>query len=55
LGYANHVVHSGASGCETSTHYVSFSGGTGMDITKSTLEHVTPKLCFCILWYLWVM
>jgi hypothetical protein len=35
-------------GCETSTHYISHSGGTGTDSTKSAPGHVTPNMCFCI-------
>jgi hypothetical protein len=33
---------------ETSTHYFSCSGGTGMDFMKSASEDVTANLCFCI-------
>jgi hypothetical protein len=33
-----------------STHYFSCSGGTGTDLIKSTSEHVTLKLYFCIWW-----
>jgi hypothetical protein len=28
------------------THYLSCSGGTGPDSTKSTIGHVTPNLFF---------
>jgi hypothetical protein len=41
-------------GSEMSTHYSSCSGGLGADPTKSTMRHVTPNLCFCILYILWV-
>jgi hypothetical protein len=41
-------------GSEMSTHYFSCSGGLGADPTKSTMRHVTPNLCFCILYILWV-
>jgi hypothetical protein len=34
-----HVVHFGASVCETSTHYLSYSGRTCIDSTKSALGH----------------
>jgi hypothetical protein len=34
------------SGCETSMHRFSCSGGTGRDSTKRTLGHVTLNLCF---------
>jgi hypothetical protein len=30
--------------------YFTFSGGTGIDSTKSALGHVMPNLCFCIRW-----
>jgi hypothetical protein len=37
VGLAGHVMHSGAFGPWTSTHYFSYSGGTGTDSTKSAL------------------
>jgi hypothetical protein len=48
VGSAHHVVHSCASVREKSMHYFSCSGGTGTDLTKSALEHVTLNLCFCM-------
>jgi hypothetical protein len=54
LGSSVHVVDSGVSGCETSMHYFSCSGGTGTDSTKIEPGHVTPNLCFCIWWDLLV-
>jgi hypothetical protein len=39
-------------GCETSTHYFPFSGGTGTDSTKNVPGHVTLNLYFCFRWYL---
>jgi hypothetical protein len=54
VGCASHIMHSGASGHEMSTHYFSCLGGTGTGMTNSSLENVTPKLCFCIWWDLWV-
>jgi hypothetical protein len=35
-------------GHEASMHYFSFSGGTGIDSTKTALGHVTLNLCFYI-------
>jgi hypothetical protein len=54
VGYAGHVVHSGASRHETSTHNFSYLGGDDTDFIKSAPGHVTPNLCFCIQWELWV-
>jgi hypothetical protein len=54
LGYVGHVVHSDVFMCKKSTHYFSCSGGTGTNSTKSVSEHVTPNLCFCIWWDLWI-
>jgi hypothetical protein len=48
VGTARHVVHSGESGCEISTHYISCSGRTGTDSTKSASVLLTLNLCFCI-------
>jgi hypothetical protein len=50
VGSVGLIVHSHASGRETSTHYFSCSCGTVADSIKSTLEHVPPNLCFCLLW-----
>jgi hypothetical protein len=35
---------------ETSMHYFSCSGGTGMVFIKSAPGHVTPNFNFCIRW-----
>jgi hypothetical protein len=43
-----HVMRSGASGCEMSMHYFSFSGGPSVGPTRSTSEHVIVNLYFCI-------
>jgi hypothetical protein len=45
-----HVVHSGGSGCKTSTQYVSCSAETGTDSTKSALVQVAPNLGFYNWW-----
>jgi hypothetical protein len=50
VGSAGHVVQSDVSAGKRSMHYFSYSCGTGMDFTKSAPGHVTPKLCFCILY-----
>jgi hypothetical protein len=53
VGY---VVHSGGSGArDMITLFFILSGGTGMDLTKSTPGLVTSNLCLCIRWNLWVM
>jgi hypothetical protein len=41
-----HVVHSSASGYETSMYYSSCSGGPAVVSMKSTSGHVTPNLFF---------
>jgi hypothetical protein len=35
-------------------HYFSCSGGPGTVSIKSAPGHITPNMCFCILWDLWV-
>jgi hypothetical protein len=37
-------------GCEMSTHYFTYSGGSGTYSTKSVLGHITLNLCFCVWW-----
>jgi hypothetical protein len=54
VGCVGHVMHSVRPRWKTSTHYFSCSCGTGIDSRKSAPEHVTPNLCFCIRWDLWV-
>jgi hypothetical protein len=41
-------------GHEMSTHYFSWSGGTGAGSTKSASGHVMLNLCFCIRRDMWV-
>jgi hypothetical protein len=55
VGSAGHVVHSSLSGARNVIALFFMQGGTGTDSTKSALGHVTPNLCFCIRWDLWVM
>jgi hypothetical protein len=54
VGSAGHIVHSHASGHEISMHYFLCSCGPYVVSIKSTPGHVTPNLCFCIRWNLWV-
>jgi hypothetical protein len=49
VGYAGHVVHSDASGARNVDAFSS-SGGPGAVYIKCAPGHVTPNLCFCILW-----
>jgi hypothetical protein len=48
VGYVGHVVHSVRLGIETSLHYFSCLGGTGVVSIKSAQRHVTLNLCVCI-------
>jgi hypothetical protein len=54
VGYAGHVVHSSASGLRNVIALFFMLGGTGTDLTKRAPRYVTPNLCFCIQWDLWV-
>jgi hypothetical protein len=47
-GSTGHVVHSGVSGHEMSMHYLSCSGRTSTDSTKSPPGHVTLNMCIFI-------
>jgi hypothetical protein len=49
LGYAGHVVHSGASGAQNVDAFSSFGGHRVVSIKKAA-GHVMPNLCFCSLW-----
>jgi hypothetical protein len=51
MGY---VVHSDAPGARNGNALFSYSGGTGIDMTKSAPGHITLNLCFCIRLDLWV-
>jgi hypothetical protein len=53
VGYAGHVVHSGASGAR-SVDAFSSSGGPGVVSITSVLGHLTPNLCFHVRLDLWV-
>jgi hypothetical protein len=48
VGSAGDVVHSSTSGVQNIDTLFFLLGRTGMDSTKSVLEHITPNLCFCI-------
>jgi hypothetical protein len=48
MGSVGKVVHSVRPGCESSMHYFSCSGGTGLDSRKSATGHVMLELRFCI-------
>jgi hypothetical protein len=50
VGFVGHVVYSGASGHKMSMHYFTCSGGLDAVSIRSVPRHVTPNLCFCILW-----
>jgi hypothetical protein len=50
MGSTDHVLWSGSSGGETSTHYFSRSGGPGADPTETVRGHVMLSMCFCIWW-----
>jgi hypothetical protein len=49
-----HVVHSSVSKTRNSNALFSCSGRLGVVSIKSESGDVTPNLCFCIRWDLWV-
>jgi hypothetical protein len=49
MGYAGHIMYSGASGRDMSTNYFSCSGGPGVVSIKCVLGHIMLNLCICIL------
>jgi hypothetical protein len=49
VGYAGHVVRSGASGARNVDAF-SCSGGPDVVYIKSAPGHVTPNLCFYNMW-----
>jgi hypothetical protein len=50
VGSVSHLVHSGASGARNVDSLFPCSGGPDVVFIKSTPEHVTWNLCFCIRW-----
>jgi hypothetical protein len=54
VGSTGHIEHSGASEVSNVNALFFISGGTDIDLIKSASGHVTPNLCFCIQWDLWV-
>jgi hypothetical protein len=46
MASVGHVVHSDATGSETSTHYFSCSSGPGVVSIKNAPRHITLNLCF---------
>jgi hypothetical protein len=54
MGSAVHVVLSGASEARNVDILFLYSVGTNTDSTKNALGHITPNLCFCIWWDMWV-
>jgi hypothetical protein len=54
VGYAAHIVHSGAFGVQKVDALFFMLGGPSAVSIKSTLGHVTQNLCFCTRWDLWV-
>jgi hypothetical protein len=46
VGSSGHITHSVVPEVHNVDALFSYSGGTGTDMTKSALGHVTPKLCF---------
>jgi hypothetical protein len=54
VGSVGHVMHSGASEARKVDALFFMLSGTGVDLIKSALGHITLNLCFCIRWDLWV-
>jgi hypothetical protein len=54
VGSAGHIVHSGAFGARNVDALFFMLGWLSAVSIKRTLGHVTPNLCFCIRWDLWV-
>jgi hypothetical protein len=54
VGAAGPVVHSSGTGARNIDALFSCSGGPGTVSIESVSGHVTPNLCFCISWDLWV-
>jgi hypothetical protein len=52
MEFAGHIVHSGASRARNFDALFFMLDGPDAVSIRSALGHVTPKLCFCIWWYL---
>jgi hypothetical protein len=53
-GFTGHVVHSAGSGVRNVGALFFVLGGHGANPKNSAFGHVTPNLCFCFWWDVWV-
>jgi hypothetical protein len=54
MGPVGHIVHLGASEVQSVDALFFMLGRDRYRFTKSASGYVTPNLCFCIQWDLWV-